>query len=125
MWNPNPSDSKAIAQQIFVEIQRLREDIVRLQEQQKTDVSYRNNLDSVKTSLSDLSLLVRDNTQWIQDQKSAQEKRADRIANGSYGILFNWIQAIITAISIASLSWILAHQSPVLKPSTEPPNIQK
>lgn len=120
MWNPNPQDSKAMAIQILEEIRGIREDIIRLQEQRKGDAIYHQKLNEIENTLNDLLVTVRDNTLWIQDQKTSQEKKADLLASNGYGMIFSWLQALVTAIAIAALSWILTHQS-VNTPVFQPP----
>lgn len=118
MWN-TPPDSKTAATQIVAEIQKIREEIIRLQEQRKGDLVYHRKLEEIDTSLNELLITVRDNTIWINEQKASQEKRADRLASGSYGVVFNWIQAILTAIALAFVSWLVTHSQPKIEPTQQ------
>jgi len=134
--------------QILTALQQLKGDLGRLEESNKqlnltietvreSVAKTREEMIAVATKTSDLQRIeekidalhqridgaettIRDNTIWIKGKQEEDQKRADRLANGVYGVGFGWLTQWIPAIALlAYLGWQNFHRTPT--PLQSPP----
>lgn len=53
--------------------------------------------------VDEMAIVIRDNTLWVNEEKQRREKQADRMADGVYGMGFDWVKTLVPWLVIASL----------------------
>lgn len=113
--------------QLTLTIETVRESVTKTREEMiavatKTGDLQRieEKIDALHRRMDEAETTIRDNTLWIRGKQEEDQKRADRLADGFYGLGFGWLAQWIPAIALfAYLGWQNFHRTPA--PQQLPP----
>ena len=80
--------------------------------QKEVSAGITQEISAIREKISELKQIAQDNQEFILREQGARERRAEKLLDNSYSVVFNWISAAVAAIAVAGMTWLLSHRPP-------------